>query len=97
MASKIRSSATAFLILLLLAQVIQYVPRSEAVIPGTSITNALAVSSGRVNATFADAPQYYKVNVQAGSILSIQMDVPPGLDLDLTLYDPDSTDRKSVV
>ena len=91
MASKIRSSATAFLILLLLAQVIQYVPRSEAVIPGTSITNALAVSSGRVNATFADAPQYYKVNVQAGSILSIQMDVPPGLDLDLTLYDPDST------
>jgi len=89
--NKIRKSATAFLILLLLAQIIQYIPRSEAVTPGTSITNALAVSSGRVNATFADAPQYYKVNVQAGSLLSIQMDVPPGSALDLALYDPDST------
>ena len=91
MANKIRKSATAFLILLLLAQVLQYVPRSEAVTPGTSIANALAISSGRVNATFADAPQYYKVNVQTGALLSIQMDVPPGSDLDLTLYDPDST------
>ncbi|MBM3898098.1 MAG: hypothetical protein FJ358_06215 [Thaumarchaeota archaeon] len=91
MGIKIAKITTVFLILLLLAQVSQYAPLSEAVAPGNSITNALSISSGRANATFADAPQYFKLNVQTGSILSIQMDVPPGSDLDLTLYDPDST------
>jgi hypothetical protein len=91
MLNKMTKITAIFLITLLLAQIGQYAPRSEAVTPGTSISTALAISSGRANATFADATQYFKLNLQTGSLLSIQMDIPPGSDLDLTLYDPDST------
>lgn len=88
---KTARSISVFFVLILLAQFIGYIPQANAVTPGNSISTALAISSGRVNATFSTTHQYYKINVQSGSVLSIMLEVPPGSNLDLTLYDPDST------
>lgn len=87
----IGKKVSAIFLLLLVSQATSFIPYSNAVTPGTTLQASLAISSGRLNATFSADSHFFKTNMQAGTLLSIRLQVPSGSDLDLTLYDPDST------
>ena len=87
----VKKSSLLILLLLLSQSLIAFIPQSNAVTPGTSLNTALAITSGRFNATFLTDPHFYKINIQAGTLLNLLLEVPPHSDLELALYDPDST------
>ena len=58
---------------------------------GGSISDSILISSGRIESTFSRGVEYYKVDVLSGQSVSISLNVPRGSDLNLHIYDPDST------
>ena len=63
---------------------------------GSSISNAVELETGKISETWTSGTEYYKVNVLAGQTISINVDLISGTDIDLYLYDPDSSDSEQV-
>ena len=63
---------------------------------GSAISNAIELETGKTSATWTTGTEYYKVNVLAGQTISINVDLISGTDIDLYLYDPDSSDSEQV-
>ena len=63
---------------------------------GSSISNAVELETGKISETWTSGTEYYKVNVLAGQTISINVDLISGTDIDLYLYDPDSSDTEQV-
>ena len=63
---------------------------------GSSITNAVELTTGKTSATWSTGTEYYKINVLAGRTISLNVDLFSGTDIDLYLYDPDSSDTDKI-
>ena len=63
---------------------------------GSAICNAVELETGKISETWTSGTEYYKVNVLAGQTISINVDLISGTDIDLYLYDPDSSDSEQV-
>jgi len=63
---------------------------------GSSISNAVELTNGKTSGTWVSGTEYYKIHVLAGQTLSLNVDLISGTDIDLYLYDPDSSDSEEV-
>ena len=63
---------------------------------GTVISNAVELTTGKTSETWTSGTDYYKINLIAGQTLSLNVDLISGIDIDLYLLDPDSSDSVEV-
>ena len=63
---------------------------------GSAISNAVELTTGKTSETWTSGTEYYKINLIAGQTLSINVDLISGIDINLYLLDPDSSDSVEV-
>jgi len=63
---------------------------------GSAISNAVELTTGKTSGTWTSGTEYYKINLIAGQTLSINVDLISGIDINLYLLDPDSSDSVEV-
>ena len=63
---------------------------------GSSISTAVELKTGQTSGTWESGTDYYKVNILAGQTISINVDLISGVDINLYLYDPDSSDSNEI-
>jgi len=58
---------------------------------GSSFEEAETITSGKIDGVLSTGSHYFKIEMFAGQTITILLDVPRGSDLDLSLYDPETT------
>ena len=58
----------------------------------SSLASSVELKSGKLSGVWTSGSEYYKINILSGQTVSINLDLIFGTDVDIYLYDPDSTD-----
>ena len=58
----------------------------------SSLASSVELKSGKLSGVWTSGSEYHKINILSGQTVSINLDLIFGTNVDIYLYDPDSTD-----